>query len=102
MLSLAKPYLILCLAPDEFKDFLAEHFGDKFPNDILFTHCHRELFQGQWRILLDDEFLEAYQHGIVIMCCDGIERRFYLRIFTYSADYPEKYGSVSDLHPYLF
>jgi hypothetical protein len=30
------------------------------------------------------------QHGIVIMCHDGIERRFYPRIFTYSADYPEK------------
>ena len=28
------------------------------------------------------------------MCCDGIKQRFYLRIFTYSADYPEKYGSI--------
>ncbi|KAL6298277.1 hypothetical protein BKA93DRAFT_710038, partial [Sparassis latifolia] len=29
-------------------------------------------------------------HGIVITCCDGVQRRFYPRIFTYSADYPEK------------
>lgn len=54
------------------------------------THCHREFFHEQWRILLDDEFLEAYEHGIVICCCDGLKRRFYPRIFTYSADYPEK------------
>ena len=40
--------------------------------------------------MLSDEFLEAYEHGVVIKCCDGITRRFYLRIFAYSADYPEK------------
>jgi hypothetical protein len=43
-----------------------------------------------WRLLLDDEFLHAYEHGIVIKCEDGIFRRFFPRIFTYSADYPEK------------
>lgn len=42
-------------------------------------------------MLLDDEFLKAYEHGVVIDCCDGKKRRFYLRIFAYSADYPEKY-----------
>lgn len=56
------------------------------------THCHRELLHEQWRILLDDDFLDAWLHGIVIMCFDGILRRFYPRIFTYSADYPEKYA----------
>jgi hypothetical protein len=40
--------------------------------------------------MLDDEFLAAYQHGLVLKCADGIVRRVYLRIFTYSADYPEK------------
>ncbi|KAF8833975.1 hypothetical protein BDN67DRAFT_863774, partial [Paxillus ammoniavirescens] len=40
--------------------------------------------------LLDDEFMESYQHRIMITCCDGVKRRFYPRIFTYSADYPEK------------
>lgn len=62
----------------------------------LMTHCRREVFHAQWSILLDDEFLEAYTHGIVIMCCDGILRRFYPRILTYSADYPEKW-----LQPWL-
>jgi hypothetical protein len=41
--------------------------------------------------MLDDDFVEAYQHGIVLRCADGVIRRIYPRIFTYSADYPEKY-----------
>lgn len=67
-----------------------EHAGDKRLNDAFFTHCRRELFHEQWRAILDEHFLHAYEHGIVIICCDGITRRFYPRIFTYSADYPEK------------
>ena len=43
-----------------------------------------------WNILLDDDFLHAYIHGVVVKCADGITRRLYPRIFTYSADYPEK------------
>ena len=46
---------------------------------------------GAWAIILDDDFIHACTYGIVIMCIDGIERRVYPRIFTYSADYPEKY-----------
>jgi hypothetical protein len=45
---------------------------------------------AQWEILLDEEFQDAWDHGIDIQCCDGVKRRFYPRIFTYSADYPEK------------
>ena len=45
---------------------------------------------AQWAILLDDEFLEIYAHGIVLEGENGINRRFYPRIFTYSTDYPEK------------
>jgi Plavaka transposase len=48
------------------------------------------MFQAQWDVLLDEELKYAMQHGMVIMCHDGIKRRFYPRIFTYSADYPEK------------
>ncbi|KAH7917271.1 hypothetical protein BV22DRAFT_1026716, partial [Leucogyrophana mollusca] len=76
--------------PDSFKDFAAENTGGNGFTDVFLTHCHRELFHEQWKILLDDEFLEAYEHGIVITCCDGLKWRFYLWIFTYSADYPEK------------
>lgn len=76
--------------PDSFKDFATKHFGGKGPGADFMAHCHRELFHEQWKVLLDDEFVEACKHGIVIRCCDGIERRFYPRVFTYSADYPEK------------
>lgn len=46
---------------------------------------------GACRTLLDDEFISAYEHGMVNTRSDGITRRIYTRIFTYSADYPEKY-----------
>ena len=42
--------------------------------------------------MLDDEFVEAYHHGMVVMFADGIPRLAVPRIFTYSADYPEKYA----------
>ena len=44
-----------------------------------------------WDKLLDDDFLHAYEHGFVAECLDNVWRRFYPRLFTYSADYPEKY-----------
>lgn len=64
------------------------------PSKSLLTHVRREIMHAQWAILLDDEFLETYVHGIVLEGEDGIKRRFYPRIFTYSADYPEKWVSM--------
>jgi len=60
-------------------------------SDVL-AHCKRELFHAVWSILLDKDFIEAYKNGngIVVKCFDGKYRRVYPRIFTYSADYPEK------------
>jgi hypothetical protein len=46
---------------------------------------------AQWEILLDKDFLEVWEHGIIIECCDGLKRRFYPHFFTYSANYPEKF-----------
>jgi Plavaka transposase len=63
--------------------------------------CNRLMFHAQWEILLDDELRHAMKHGIVIKCHDGVERRFYPRIFTYSADYPEKWA-ILFLHPAIF
>lgn len=59
-------------------------------NTELLTHCKRELIHAIWRILLDEDFIEAYRNGIVVRCFDGVVRRVYPWIFTYSADYPEK------------
>jgi hypothetical protein len=60
------------------------------PSAALMAHCRREALHAQWDILLDEEFLVAYEHGIVVQCCDEVTRRFYPRLLTYSADYKEK------------
>lgn len=46
--------------------------------------------QAIWFLLLDQRFMHAYEHGIVILCGDGITRRIFPRLIAYSADYPEK------------
>lgn len=86
------PYLITSIIklPDKFKDFALSITEGKNVDSTIMTHCTRELLHAQLKIILDDEFLDAYRHGVVITCTDGLQRRFYLRIFTYSADYPEK------------
>ena len=45
------------------------------------THLKRELFQQVWDLLLDPEFLYAYEHGIVLKCADGITRQIFPRFF---------------------
>jgi hypothetical protein len=59
--------------------------------DEVYTFCKRELIQAIWKLLLDGDFMHAYEHGIVIHCSDGVTRRIFPRFFTYSADYPEKF-----------
>jgi len=102
MLHISRPYVVLfsftfavlhriLQLADAFKDFATENMGGKGASSALMTHCRREVLHAQWNILLDEEFIDAYQRGIVVDCCDGITRRFYPRLLTYSADYPEKY-----------
>jgi hypothetical protein len=76
--------------PNSLRDWLCKrtHNG-KIPGSLL-AHCSWELYQGVWNLLLDLEFMEAYIHGIVIKCVDGIWRQVYPCIFCYCADYPEK------------
>lgn len=47
--------------------------------------------QKIWLLLLDDDFIDAWKNGILVKCGDDILRRLFIRVFTYSADYPEKY-----------
>ncbi|GJF00863.1 hypothetical protein PsYK624_171650 [Phanerochaete sordida] len=75
--------------PAGFRQYATDRYG-KAPDEFFMSHCEREYFHGQWKILLDEEFIRAYQEGIVINCGDGAQRRFFPRIFTYSADYKEK------------
>ena len=75
--------------PDALKDFYMKEYGQKPTADVL-KFCKRELFQQIWLLLLDSDFMHAYEHGMKLRCGDGITRRLFPRIFTYSADYPEK------------
>ena len=75
--------------PRSLEDALAAITQKKNNADLL-AHCKHELFHAVWNILLDEEFLDAYKNGIVVKCSDGKYRRVFPRIFTYSADYPEK------------
>ncbi len=75
--------------PDSVQDEYLKVFGVHASPDVL-KFCRRELFQQIWLLLLDDEFMAAYEKGILLKCADGMVRRLFPRIFTYSADYPEK------------
>ncbi|TFK25468.1 hypothetical protein FA15DRAFT_655145 [Coprinopsis marcescibilis] len=75
--------------PEHLKDFITERSGGPMP-DKLKTYLVREFFHAQWSIILNDKLIKAMVHGIVFLCSDGKKRRFYLQIFTYSADFPEK------------
>ena len=44
-----------------------------------------------WTLLLDSNFVHAYEFGIVMKFADGVLHRVFLRLFTYTANYPEKY-----------
>ncbi|KAL0566510.1 hypothetical protein V5O48_015503 [Marasmius crinis-equi] len=75
--------------PDNIQEFYQEQFG--FPTSAAtLTHLKRELMHAVWALILDDDFMHAYEQGIIIECADGVIRRVFPRFFTYSADYPEK------------
>ncbi|KAK7456332.1 hypothetical protein VKT23_010579 [Stygiomarasmius scandens] len=75
--------------PSDVQDYYREKIG--FPaSAATLTHLKRELMQAIWALILDPEFMHAYEHGILVKCGDGVTRRLFPRFFTYSADYPEK------------
>jgi hypothetical protein len=64
--------------PDSIKDDVLENSApNKAARAPLITHLKQDLFHACWAILLDDEFLNAYQHGIVIECMDKVKRHIY-------------------------
>ncbi|KDQ16267.1 hypothetical protein BOTBODRAFT_173174 [Botryobasidium botryosum FD-172 SS1] len=75
--------------PDEVQDILKERLSKSACDDAL-AHCRRELMHGAWKIIIDEQFIQDWTHGFIVEFPDGIKRRLYPRIFTYSADYPEK------------
>ncbi|KAF4568042.1 hypothetical protein EYR36_010050 [Pleurotus pulmonarius] len=74
---------------DDINEVYTEIFGSP-PTAPVLTHLKRELMHAVWDKLLSDEFINAYEHGILVQCYDGVQRRIFPRIYTYAADYPEK------------
>jgi len=64
-------------------------FG-KAPSASILTHLKQDLIHAIWELLMDEEFMHAYKHGIIIECADGILWCIFPQFFTYGADYPEK------------
>ncbi|PPR02756.1 hypothetical protein CVT24_002089 [Panaeolus cyanescens] len=76
---------------DSIYDAYRQHFGaDARPSKETLAHLRRELMHAVWRLILDDEFIDAYKNGIKILFPDGVYRLVFPRFFTYAADYPEK------------
>lgn len=89
-ISLFAEFFICLQLLDTFHDFYLLLTGEGPLADVL-THCQCELMHGVLQLVMDDDFVYAYKHGIVITCWNGTKHRIFPHIFTYSADYPEKY-----------
>lgn len=64
-------------------------FG-KVATSAMLRHCKCDLVHAIWLLLLSADFMEAYEHGMLIECGDGIVQHIFPHFFSYSADYPEK------------
>lgn len=65
------------------------HFG-KPATAATLAHIRRELVQGVWDLILDDDLIHACVHGSRTEFLDGKMRALFPRFVVYSADYPEK------------
>jgi hypothetical protein len=93
--------MLILQLPDDIQDVYRSIFNFSASAATL-THLKRELMQAIWSLLLDSDFMHAYQNGIIIQFADGILQRIFPRIFTYSADYPEKYVTTKYPGPIFF
>ncbi|KAK1225782.1 hypothetical protein PQX77_011262 [Marasmius sp. AFHP31] len=79
--------------PDTVRDVYREAYGCA-PSDDVMKHLKREVMQAVWDLIMDEDFLDAYEKSMVIKCADKVKRRFLPEFFSYSADYPEKIAVV--------
>ncbi len=63
----------------------------------MLTHLRRELIQAVWLILMDEDFMHAYIHGIELSFVEDDPYLYFPRFLTDSKDYPEKYGFTTAL-----
>lgn len=60
-----RPYILIYIPaqlPDQIKDAYKSEYGTSPSKDVL-TFCKRELIQRIWLLLLDKEFMTAYEHS---------------------------------------
>ncbi|KAE9393770.1 hypothetical protein BT96DRAFT_828701 [Gymnopus androsaceus JB14] len=77
------------LLPNDFHDFYKEHYNTA-PTEAVLTHVQREILQSIYGLIFDNEFMEAYDHGLVLKCVNIVQQCLFPCLFTYSADYIEK------------
>ena len=58
---------------DTIQNIYIKTFGKPASAAVL-MHCKRDLMHAIWSLLLDEEFMEAYIHGTLVECVDGIVR----------------------------
>ncbi|KAI0672334.1 hypothetical protein C8Q78DRAFT_971002 [Trametes maxima] len=75
--------------PDKIQDWYTRMYNIAATAAVL-TFLKRELMQQVWLLIMDDRFMYAYIHGLIIACGDGVLRRLFIRFLLYAADYPEK------------
>ncbi|KAL0062417.1 hypothetical protein AAF712_010696 [Marasmius tenuissimus] len=82
---------------DLVRDVYREHYQQP-PSDNVLQHLKQEVMQAVWKLILDEEFLDAYENSVVLPCYDKVSRRFLPEFFSYSADYPEKVSIICIKH----
>ncbi|THH15068.1 hypothetical protein EUX98_g9523 [Antrodiella citrinella] len=73
--------------PDGLQDFYKMIYNTPATAATL-KFCKRELLQRIWLLLLDKDFMDAYEHGFVMLCGDGINRRVLLACLRFLAQCP--------------
>ncbi|KAI0667339.1 hypothetical protein C8Q78DRAFT_994357 [Trametes maxima] len=62
--------------PDTIQDAYLKAYGTAASADVL-TFCKHELMQCVWLLLLDEEFMDTYKNGILVVCGDGVTCRIF-------------------------
>jgi len=75
--------------PDNIQEAFNQAFGKAASAETL-THLKRELIHAIWALLLNEKFMHAYEHGIIVECADGVLRRLYPRFFYLFSGLPRE------------
>jgi len=60
------------------------------PSSATLMHLKCKLIHAIYELILNSKFMEAYKDGVIVTCYDGIQQHLFVRLLTYSGNYPEK------------